>query len=159
MYMNYDDKTGVIVLTNSNGIGTSVLAQGILSLLYTGTIPENMIEYIATIIQNEPALAELAEINDPAYYQSEDDPYLLASDIVGSYVHPAYGTMILAGDEDAMVVYHESGEGIVLRTGNNLFVIALPVLASLGYSIFDIDENGTVTGFSTLSLGQFTKVE
>lgn len=159
MYMDYDDKTGVIVLTNSNGIGTSVLAQGILSLLYTDVIPENMIGYIADIIQNEPAQAELLEINDPTYYQSEDDPYLFASDIAGTYVHPAYGTMVLSGEEDAIMVTHESGEGIVLRMGNNLFVFVLPVLASVGYSIFDIDENGTVTGFSTLSLGQFTKVE
>ena len=118
-----------------------------------------MIGYIAEIIQNEPAQAELLEINDPAYYQHEDDPYLLASDIVGSYVHPTYGTMIFVGDEDAIMVTHEAGEGIVLRMGNNLFAIVLPVPASLGYSIFDIDENGTVTGFSTLSLGQFTKVE
>jgi len=159
MYMSQNDETGVVVLTNSNGIGTAVIAQGVLSLLYTGTIPENMVGYILDIIQNEPAQAELVGLNDPALYQSDDDPYLLASDIAGTYVHPAYGTMIISGDEETITVTHESGEGIVIRIGNNLFAIALPVLASFGFSIFDIDENGTVTGFSTLSLGQFEKVK
>jgi CubicO group peptidase (beta-lactamase class C family) len=159
MYMSPYDKTGVVVLTNSNGIGTTAIARGILSLLYTGTIPGNMVDYIVDIIQNEPAQAELRELNDPAFYQSDDDPYLSASDIVGTYVHPAYGTIRISGDEETMTATHESGKGTVLRFGNNLFAISLPVLASLGFSIFDIDENGFVTGFSTLSLGQFTKVE
>jgi len=159
MYMSQFDKTGVVVLTNSNSIGTAVIAQGVLSLLYTGTIPEDMIDSIVDIMQSEPAQAELIELNDPTFYQSADDPYLSASDIAGTYVHPAYGTLRISGDEETIVVTHESGEGIVLRIGDNLFAIVLPVMASLGYSIFDIDENGVVTGFSTLSLGQFEKVE
>ena len=159
MYMSQYDKIGVVVLTNSNGIGTAVIAQGVLSLLYTETIPENMIGYIIDIIQSEPAQAELVGLNDPAFYQSDDDPYLSVSDIAGTYAHPAYGTMRISGDDETITVTHESGEGVVIRIGNNLFAISLPVLASLGYSIFDIDENGTVTGFSTLSLGQFKKVE
>ena len=158
LYMAPEDKTGVIVLVNSNGIGTSVIAQGILSLLYTGSIPDDMVEYITGIIQNEPALAELLEINDPAYYQSDDDPYLSISDIAGTYFHPAYGTMIISGTEEEMTVTHEAGDGILYRLGDNLFAISLPALASLGYNSFDIDENGSVTGFSTISLGQFTKV-